>query len=245
MAITNQPSVANTQGNVQITHDVVLTPNRKFEELEEPILITPKEGEMVSKAQIENLISQKVKAFIASKAVDALVGKGRPYQVEYDQEKYSKGYIVPKFNLFDGTANPRQHLAQFKATCGNTGGNDAHLLHQFVSSLTGTTFEWYAELPNDSVRTFTKLETMFIKRFASAIKKVTIADLALEKRKREESVTKYITRWRNISMKCEQQITEKHAVELLLGNIDNYMAPYLAMATINTFQELLDRVAKF
>ncbi|XP_028548585.1 uncharacterized protein LOC114579064 [Dendrobium catenatum] len=86
---------------------------------------------------------------------------------------------------------------------------------------------------------------MFIKRFASATKKVTIADLALEKRKREESVTKYITRWRNLSMKCEQQLTEKHAVELLLGNIDDYMAPYLAMATINTFQELLDRVAKF
>lgn len=46
-------------------------------------------------------------------------------------------------------------------------------------------------------------------------------------------------------MRCEQQLTEKHAVELLLGNIDDHMAPYLAMATINTFQELLDRVAKF
>ncbi|PKU76139.1 hypothetical protein MA16_Dca024346 [Dendrobium catenatum] len=46
-------------------------------------------------------------------------------------------------------------------------------------------------------------------------------------------------------MRCEQQLTEKHVVELLLGNIDDHMAPYLAMATINSFQELLDRVAKF
>ncbi|KAL0912160.1 hypothetical protein M5K25_018116 [Dendrobium thyrsiflorum] len=73
----------------------------------------------------------------------------------------------------------------------------------------------------------------------------TIADLALEKRKKSESVTKYITRWRNMSMKCEQQLKEEHAVQLLMGNIDDKMLPYLCMASINTYQELLDRVAKF
>lgn len=62
---------------------------------------------------------------------------------------------------------------------------------------------------------------MFVKRFASATEKTTIADLALEKRKKGESVTKYITRWRNMSMKCEQQLEEEHAVQLLLGNIDD------------------------
>ena len=46
-------------------------------------------------------------------------------------------------------------------------------------------------------------------------------DLALEKRRRDESVTKYITRWRNLSMRCDQQLTEKHAVELLMGSIDD------------------------
>ncbi|KAL0926150.1 hypothetical protein M5K25_004543 [Dendrobium thyrsiflorum] len=73
----------------------------------------------------------------------------------------------------------------------------------------------------------------------------TIADLALEKRKKGETVTKYITRWRNMSMKCEQQLEEEHAVQLLMGNIDDKMLPYLCMASINTYQELLDRVAKF
>ncbi|KAL0921439.1 hypothetical protein M5K25_008509 [Dendrobium thyrsiflorum] len=82
-------------------------------------------------------------------------------------------------------------------------------------------------------------------QFASATEKTTIADLALEKRKREESVTKYITRWRNLSMKCEQQLEEEHAVQLLMGNIDDKMQPFLCMATITTFQDLLDRVAKF
>ncbi|PKU74990.1 hypothetical protein MA16_Dca020201 [Dendrobium catenatum] len=46
-------------------------------------------------------------------------------------------------------------------------------------------------------------------------------------------------------MKCEQQLEEEHAVQLLMGNIDDKMQPFLCMATITTFQDLLDRVAKF
>lgn len=47
-----------------------------------------------------------------------------------------------------------------------------------------TTFEWYDELPNDSMKTFAELETLFVKRFAGATKKVTIIDLTLEKGER-------------------------------------------------------------
>ncbi|PKU87447.1 hypothetical protein MA16_Dca008543 [Dendrobium catenatum] len=46
-------------------------------------------------------------------------------------------------------------------------------------------------------------------------------------------------------MKCEQQLEEVHAVQLLIGNIDDKMRPFLCMATITTFQDLLDRLAKF
>ncbi|KAL0915746.1 hypothetical protein M5K25_013199 [Dendrobium thyrsiflorum] len=204
-------------------------------------------SEPVTAAQLEGLISEKIKAILASEQAEKLVGKGRPYPLEYDQVSYPKGYSVPKFYTFNGNNNnnPRQHIAQFKATCGNTGGKDALLFRQFVSSLTGIAFEWYVELPNDSVKTFAELETLFVKRFASAVEKTTIADLALDKRKKEESVTKYITCWRNLSMKCEQQLEEEHAVQLLMGNIDDKMQPFLCMSSITTFQDLLDRVAKF
>ncbi|PKU74989.1 hypothetical protein MA16_Dca020200 [Dendrobium catenatum] len=46
-------------------------------------------------------------------------------------------------------------------------------------------------------------------------------------------------------MKCEQRLEEEHAMQLLMGNIDDKMQPFLCMATITTFQDLLDRVAKF
>ncbi|KAL0925427.1 hypothetical protein M5K25_003755 [Dendrobium thyrsiflorum] len=238
LSILRMPQVSRVRGTPEgghKTHNVVRQPTpQNIASTSEP----------VTAAQLEGIITEKIKAIIAIDHAEKLVGKGRPYPLEYDQVPYPKGYSVPKFYTFDGNKNPRQHLAQFKATYGNTGGNDALLFRQFVSS-SAAAFEWYAELPNDSVRTFAELETMFVKRFASATEKITIADLALEKRKREESVTKYITRWRNLSMKCEQQLEEEHAVQLLMGNIDDKMQPFLCMATITTFQDLLDRVAKF
>lgn len=37
-------------------------------------------------------------------------------------------YTVPKCKMLNGVGNPEQHLALFKATCGNTGGNEALLI---------------------------------------------------------------------------------------------------------------------
>ncbi|KAL0921135.1 hypothetical protein M5K25_008178 [Dendrobium thyrsiflorum] len=49
----------------------------------------------------------------------------------------------------------------------------------------------------------------------------------------------------NIASTSEPQLEEEYAVQLLMGNIDDKIQPFLCMATITTFQDLLDRVAKF
>ncbi|KAL0915623.1 hypothetical protein M5K25_016055 [Dendrobium thyrsiflorum] len=93
--------------------------------------------ELVTAAQLEGIITEKIKAIIAVDQTEKLVGKGHPYPAEYDQVPYPK------------------------------------------------------------------------------------------------------------SMKCEQQLEEEYAVQLLMGNIDDKMQPFLCMATITTFQDLIDTVAKF
>ncbi|KAL0915966.1 hypothetical protein M5K25_013439 [Dendrobium thyrsiflorum] len=108
-------------------------------------------SELVTAAQLEGLINEKIKAIMTIEQTKRLVGKGRLYPTEYNQVSYPKGYFVLKFNTFNGTNNPKQHLAQFKVTYGNTGGVDILLFPQFISNLTATAFEWYVELPNDYV----------------------------------------------------------------------------------------------
>ncbi|KAL0906307.1 hypothetical protein M5K25_024790 [Dendrobium thyrsiflorum] len=46
-------------------------------------------------------------------------------------------------------------------------------------------------------------------------------------------------------MNCEQQLKEEHVIQLLMGNINDKMQPFMCIATITTFQNLLDIVAKF
>jgi len=50
---------------------------------------------------------------------------------EFDMVPYPKEgvyYTVPKCKMLNGVGNPEQHLTLFKATCGNTGGNEALLI---------------------------------------------------------------------------------------------------------------------
>lgn len=82
-------------------------------------------------------------------------------------------------------------------------------------------------------------------KFFSVKDKIMIADLSNTKRKRDETVLNYITRWRNLSIKCEQPLEQHQEVGLLIDNIDNWMAPFLCTNNIFTNQELITQVAKF
>ncbi|NAU72114.1 hypothetical protein EE085_29330, partial [Klebsiella pneumoniae] len=101
----------------------------------------------------------------------------------------------------------------------------------------------YADLPNGSVKTFTELEQLFIQRFARAQHHVTIGDLVVEKQKPDESLIDYILRWRNLSMKCEPQLQEQHAIGILLKNIHGPIAFLLKGFTIKTFGKLLGKAS--
>lgn len=117
---------------------------------------------------------------------DSYVSNGRPYLKEFDTIQYPKGYVVSFFRLFDGEGNPRQHIAFFRANCYNINNNEALLYKIFISSLLEAAFDWYVELPNGSIRTFTKLKRFFIQHFTGAQQKVPISDLVVEKHKLNE-----------------------------------------------------------
>lgn len=54
----------------------------------------------------------------------------------------------------------------------------------------------------------------------------------------------YMQRWRNLSIKCDRKIEEREAVELMMKNMDAWLQPFLSIAKINTYQELVDILAK-
>ena len=48
-------------------------------------------ADTITKSQVEDLISQRVKAVIASETAELLIGKGRPYPAEYDDPVWEMG----------------------------------------------------------------------------------------------------------------------------------------------------------
>ncbi|PKU61118.1 hypothetical protein MA16_Dca028353 [Dendrobium catenatum] len=131
--------------------------------------------------EIKQMVEKQVREALAESQSSSYTPKGRPYPEEFDAVPYPKGFVPPSFKIFDGTGNPRQHIAYFRASCCNAGGSDALLFRQFVSSLSGVAFDWYVDLSNGSVHSFTELENMFVKRFAGSQHHVTVGDLVIDK----------------------------------------------------------------
>jgi hypothetical protein len=73
--------------------------------------------------------------------------------------------------------------------------------------------------------------------------KINIADLASTKPKKGESMTNFINRWRNISIKCNRTLTEDEVVNLIMKNIDGWMGILLDVTKVNTFKDLLRSVS--
>jgi hypothetical protein len=61
---------------------------------------------------------------------------------------------------------------------------------------------------------------LFRAQFVMVSDKINIVDLASTKTKKGDSMTDFINRWRNLSIKCDQTLTEDEAVNLIMKNID-------------------------
>jgi hypothetical protein len=83
----------------------------------------------------------------------------------------------------------------------------------------------------------------FRARFVMVSDKINIADLASTKFKKRESMTNFINRWRNLSIKCDHTLTEDEAVNLIMKNIDGWMGMLLGVIKVNTFKDLLRSVS--
>ena len=65
-----------------------------------------------------------------------------------------------------------------------------------------------------------------------------------QEQNKDEKVIDYAMRWCNLSIKCEQPLDQIQAVGLLVGNIDNWMAPFLSSSNVHISQHLISQVKK-
>lgn len=74
--------------------------------------------------------------------------------------------------------------------------------------------------------------------------KISIVDLLATKRKEEESILDFITRWCNLNIKCEQSMDQSQVVGVLIDNLKHWMAPLIFSPNIKGFDDLISQVNK-
>jgi hypothetical protein len=87
-------------------------------------------------------------------------------------------------------------------------------------SLSGTTFNWFASLPLNSVDTWDRLEQKFHDYFYSGESELRLSHLVVIKQKSNEIMMDYMRRFRDTQNKCYiLTIGEKDLVELAFAGL--------------------------
>nr|CAD1837639.1 unnamed protein product [Ananas comosus var. bracteatus] len=151
---------------------------------------------------LDNIVTSKVKQLSQDK--EPLLTEGdKPYPAWHDHVPYPPNYNRPRFQMFDGTGDAREHLTHFEAACGDVATNPSLLLRQFSLSLKGAAFHWYTKL-------------------AQVKRDVSLGELAELKQGRDERVEDYVARWRNMSILYPDALKPTQAVELCIKGMQSW-----------------------
>ena len=74
-------------------------------------------------------------------------------------------FKMPKFEKYDGTKCPENHLATYCNKMAGHARNEDLLIHVFYDSLTGAAAQWYRGLKKNQIRTWRDLARAFMGRY--------------------------------------------------------------------------------
>jgi hypothetical protein len=146
----------------------------------------------------------------------------KPYASWHDLVPFPSGWHPPKFCLFDGTGDAREHLAYFEAMCGDTTRTPSLLLRQFSGSLTGSAFHWYSHLLVGSIPDWKTMKELFKSHFMSMKKDFSTLELLQVKQKRDEKIDDYILRFRNSYVWLAREMHPQEAVSMCIHGMQQH-----------------------
>ncbi|XP_074297666.1 uncharacterized protein LOC141628418 [Silene latifolia] len=111
-----------------------------------------------------------------------------------------KGFTPPTMTLYDGTADPLDHVNQYKkkmmVVIATGSLKEACMCKGFRLTLFGVALQWFGSLPNKSISTFADLVNAFNQQFASSRKlEKQTSDLYRVVQRFEESTLDYLNRF--------------------------------------------------
>ena len=193
---------------------------------------------------INDLVDKKMKQMTIDQAPQTSESElDKPYEAWHDMIPFPSGWHPPKFRLFDGTGDAREHLAYFEAMCGDTARTPSLLLQQFSGSLTGSAFHWYSRLPVGSIPDWKTMKELFKSHFVSMKKDFSIVELLQVRQKQDERIDDYILRFRNSYVRLAREMHPQEAVSMCIHGMQQHWSLEVSRREPRDFSSLSSAVA--
>ncbi|XP_070045408.1 uncharacterized protein [Nicotiana tomentosiformis] len=121
-----------------------------------------------------------------------------------------KGYKPPKFEMFDGTGDPKVHLRTYRDKLVGVGKDERIRMKLFMRSLTGDALSWYISQNPKKWVSWVSMASDFMDRFRFNTENAPdVFYIQKLKKKPTETFREYATRWRSEAAKIRPALEEE------------------------------------
>ncbi|XP_070035462.1 uncharacterized protein [Nicotiana tomentosiformis] len=122
-----------------------------------------------------------------------------------------EGYKPPKFEMFDGTGDPKVHLRTYCDKLVGVGKDERIRMKLFMQSLTGDAMSWYISQNPKKWVNWVSMASDFMDRFRFNTENAPDAFYIQNlKKKSTKTFREYATRWRSEAPKVRSALEEEH-----------------------------------
>ncbi|XP_070041198.1 uncharacterized protein [Nicotiana tomentosiformis] len=126
-----------------------------------------------------------------------------------------EGYKPPKFEMFDGTSDPKVHLRTYYDKLVEVGKDERIRMKLFMRSLTGDTLSWYISQNPKKWVNWVSMASDYMDLFKLNTKNIPdIFYIQNLKKKPTKTFCEYNTRWRSEAAKVRPALEEEQAKEV-------------------------------
>lgn len=163
-----------------------------------------------------------------------------PFDKSLVMVPFSINVVFPKYDKYEGTMDPQDHLQEFCALSLEFMHDTTYLMRLFPRSLGGMAMEWFSKLPS-RIKTFEELASKFMAHYSYNIKHdVTMIMLCNTKQKDGEAFLTFLQRWRTVFARYPRSVPEKEKMDIFINSLSNELNYRLRMQCPKTFQDLIE-----
>ena len=137
-------------------------------------------------------------------------------------------FRMPDIERYTGLGCPRIHLQLYSAVMRGHRLDEAQMIMLFPLSLSGAAQRWFASLDPSRRRTWADLGQEFIKQYSfNTVVEVSRRELEALRQRLDESVTSFISRWREKIEQIIDRPSERDQISMIMRSLQPRFARYL------------------